>query len=670
MSSAERERVREERRAKRHSQQRAARRASRREAPQEARQSVGTRQRRAAAGAAGYARYELPERGRYASPRRERYASPDEERYESPDEDPYSTPERRSRSRREAPAPSHRRSRQSLAAAERARAAPDADSAPEADAEPAVERSEKTGAAAALPPRGEVNQVKDGRVFPFTGIDNLALLMEDHAYQTVCFSMYMFRSVLDYKSTLEFFEVLAQLYPKFRYVIEMDPKAAKPSTKQEAWQKPGGLKGGQREGIAKPPSSGRRTRYGSMKAGSLARSARWVLDEEFRVSENIHVVRCRGPGDQKELNQIAGDFLGRHFDFNKPVWEAMLVHGLQTEEGARSALMIKIHHCFSDGQGMIQSYHAALTAMSKDQGVKEVQRYADQMHAKRREGKPSVRPSVGGSISHAAYTVRELYFQKRRSFVYTAKRPRVAGRLYSHSEGIRMDAIKLIRQAYSTEKMPLTINDVALAILARAMKIASDRLSVNKGKRDNRAAIFVPISLRPEGNWELCNFTSGSVIWVRYLDMTEDAVERQLESVHKEMRRIKKSQLPTFFFRVLNSWMRHRLLYMPNYAGWHSIFYRAFSEYHVASNVPGPTEPVRFGRHEAYSYHVLPPSSPGKATMAIGMISYAKDFSLAVSCDDVPEFHDVPDELCRAFQQAATTMIDAARAKLAGKEAQ
>ena len=94
MSSAERERAREERRARRHSQQRASRRVSRREAPQETRPSAGTRQRRAAAGAAGYARYEPPERDRYASPRRERYASPDEERYESADEDPYGTPQR------------------------------------------------------------------------------------------------------------------------------------------------------------------------------------------------------------------------------------------------------------------------------------------------------------------------------------------------------------------------------------------------------------------------------------------------------------------------------------------------------------------------------------------------------------------------------------------------
>ena len=51
--------------------------------------------------------------------------------------------------------------------------------------------------------------------------------------------------------------------------------------------------------------------------------------------------------------------------------------------------------------------------------------------------------------------------------------------------------------------------------------------------------------------------------------------------------------------------------------------------------------------------------------MAIGMISYANDFSLAISCDDVPEFKNVPQTLCDAFQHAARVMVDAAERKLA-----
>lgn len=46
------------------------------------------------------------------------------------------------------------------------------------------------------------------------------------------------------------------------------------------------------------------------------------------------------------------------------------------------------------------------------------------------------------------------------------------------------------------------------------------------------------------------------------------------------------------------------------------------------------------------------------------MISYASDFSLAVSCDDMLEFQDVPRVLCEAFQEAAMTMVQAAQHRL------
>lgn len=39
----------------------------------------------------------------------------------------------------------------------------------------------------------------------------------------------------------------------------------------------------------------------------------------------------------------AGQFLARHFDYSKPVWEALLVKGVDTEAGAKSALMIKMY---------------------------------------------------------------------------------------------------------------------------------------------------------------------------------------------------------------------------------------------------------------------------------------------------------------------------------------
>ncbi|SJX62070.1 uncharacterized protein SRS1_10714 [Sporisorium reilianum f. sp. reilianum] len=504
-------------------------------------------------------------------------------------------------------------------------------------------------------------------VYPMTGIDNLALLMEDDSYTTSCFSIYMFKSELDLETVDNFFEVLAETYPKYRYVVDLDPKLSKKLEKETARAAPG----------YSPPrgefDSGRRTNYAKgLKAGSLFSPARWRYVPDFDIRENIeHVAQCPGGGDDKALNKLAGQFLGRHFDFSKPIWEALVVNGLNTADGGRSALMIKIHHCFSDGQGMIQSYHAALGALEQGIGIRDSQNKVDNNTSQnKRPGQREDKPTMWGTIQHAGHLVRGLYFRKRKLFLYQEKRKRAPGRLYCHSEGIDMNDIKMIRKAYGTDKFNLTLNDVALAILARALRIASERVDPSRRHKDKRVAIFVPISVRPKGDWSLSNATTGSIAWLRFEKEDKPNFEEQLAQVHREMGRVKRSYGPKILFKVFNSFCKRRITFLPNYPLLRQFYYRAFREYHVATNVPGPPKQVKFGEHEAYSYHVLPPSSPGKSTMAIGMISYANDFSLAVSCDDVPEFQHLAEEICKAFQDAALQIIEAANEKLAaGKEA-
>ncbi|SOV04893.1 uncharacterized protein UDID_02910 [Ustilago sp. UG-2017a] len=506
---------------------------------------------------------------------------------------------------------------------------------------------------------------KGSPVKPSTGIDNLALLMEDDSYTTSCFSIYMFKSELDLETVENFFEVLAQTYPKYRYVVDLDPKLSKKLEKQTLRRQPG---------TSSPRGefdAGRRTRYGKgLKAGSLFSPARWRYVPDFDTKENIeHVAQCPDGGDDAALNKLAGHFLGRHYDYSKPIWEALVVNRLNTSDGGRSALMIKIHHCFSDGQGMIQSYHAALGALEQGVGIRDIQKKVDSNTSQnKRPGQREVKPTAWGTVQHGFHLVRGLYFRKRKSFLYQEKRSRAAGRLYCHSKGIDMDDIKMIRKAYGTEKLNLTLNDVALAILARALRIASERVDPSRRHKDKRVAIFVPISVRPKGDWSLSNATTGSIAWLRFEKEEQPDFEAQLAQVHREMGRIKKSCGPKLLYDTFNAFCKRRITYLPNYPLLRQFYYRAFREYHVATNVPGPPKPVKFGDHEAYSYHVLPPSSPGKSTMAIGMISYANDFSLAVSCDDVPEFKHLAEEICKAFQDAAEQIIEAANQKMASSK--
>ncbi|CAO1616526.1 unnamed protein product [Sympodiomycopsis kandeliae] len=542
-----------------------------------------------------------------------------------------------------------------------------------------------------------------GRVYPLTGIDNVALLMEDAGYQTACFSVYLFKTVLDYDTVRNFFEQLADAYPKYHYVCELDPSAAfkkdKASRKGKPYQ-PSGV------------DHGRKTRYSkSLKAGGLFRPARWRFDETFNIEENIVVRDAPGNGDDQVLFDMCGDVLSQHFDFSKPLWEATVVHGLNTSEGARSALMIKIHHAFSDGQGMIQSYHSAIEAMAQGVSVAAKQSEFDTKATQASQAKKSaaakssekaeehgeqknvgtrnIKPTLGATIRHSWHTVRGLYFRRREEFNYSdaeakrsvksmggdlSKNCRPSTRLYAHSDGIAMGDIKLIRQAFSTDKINLTLNDVASAILSRALRIAAEEMAKKSGKkvRDKRVAVFIPISKRPKGDWTLANYTTGAIAWFRFHNPSHYGFEQLLHQVHREMNRIKQSYLPQWWFYWFNAICKRRAMQLPNYPIFRQIFQAAYREYHVFTNLPGPAKPVKFGKHEAFSYHVLPPSSPGRSTMAIGTISYAQDFSLAVSCDGVASFKDkeLTTIICNAFQEASLELVAAAKERLSSNKTQ
>lgn len=560
-----------------------------------------------------------------------------------------------------------------------------------------VRDSEKSGFGAM--PSGHPTSVdKKGRVYSLTGIDNLALLMEDDGYQTACYSMYLFKTELDYETVVQFFQQLAQAYPKYRYVVELDPSVAKKKDKAA-------LRGIQSTSEDPKFDPGRKTLYSkTLAAGSHLRPAKWRLDETFDIEENIQVVKAPGDGTDEDLFELCGQVLGTHFDYSKPLWEAVLVHGLNTSEGARSGLMIKIHHAFSDGQGMIQSYHSALEAMSKGKSIgaqqDEIDRNALQgaqakKNAEKRPGgkeeeqkkvgSRGVKPTMLGTVSHSWHTVRGLYFRKRTAFTYSdkaakhavdimggklAKNGRPSGRFYGHSDGIKMDDIKLIRKAFSTAKADLTLNDVACALLSRALRIAAEDLAARQGKkvRDKRVAVFIPVSKRPPGDWSLANYTTGAIAWFRFHSPDKFGFQKLVEQCNREMTRIKKSHLPTMTFKLFNAVCKRRIMMMPNYPVVRSFFQRAYTQYCVFTNIPGPAKPVRFGEHEAFSYHCLPPSSPGRSTMAIGTISYGGAFSLAVSCDAIEEWDqehlDLPGTICDAFQEASEELIAAAKDRL------
>lgn len=72
----------------------------------------------------------------------------------------------------------------------------------------------------------------------------------------------------------------------------------------------------------------------------------WIADPDFDVGRHINEVRLPPPGTEEQLQHLAGNFFAVPLKRDKPLWEMLLVQGLN---GDRTAHVMKAHHCMADG---------------------------------------------------------------------------------------------------------------------------------------------------------------------------------------------------------------------------------------------------------------------------------------------------------------------------------
>ena len=86
-------------------------------------------------------------------------------------------------------------------------------------------------------------------------------------------------------------------------------------------------------------------RLSSARTRSLA-WPRWVPDKRFDVRDHVGHDWLPTPGDSGQLSDWAAEFFSRPLDRDRPLWEMVLVEGL---DSGRWALGWKTHHCLVDG---------------------------------------------------------------------------------------------------------------------------------------------------------------------------------------------------------------------------------------------------------------------------------------------------------------------------------
>jgi WS/DGAT/MGAT family acyltransferase len=72
----------------------------------------------------------------------------------------------------------------------------------------------------------------------------------------------------------------------------------------------------------------------------------WVDDPHFNLRYHLRHAGLPAPGSDEQLKNLAGRVFAHRLDRTKPLWELLLVDGLQ---GGRFALVAKSHHALVDG---------------------------------------------------------------------------------------------------------------------------------------------------------------------------------------------------------------------------------------------------------------------------------------------------------------------------------
>jgi diacylglycerol O-acyltransferase len=77
----------------------------------------------------------------------------------------------------------------------------------------------------------------------------------------------------------------------------------------------------------------------------------WVSVAELDFGYHLKHLHLPAPGTLSQVLEIAQSVAMRPFDRTRPLWEAVLIDGLQ---GGRAAYILKAHHCITDGIGGVQ----------------------------------------------------------------------------------------------------------------------------------------------------------------------------------------------------------------------------------------------------------------------------------------------------------------------------
>lgn len=402
------------------------------------------------------------------------------------------------------------------------------------------------------------------------------------------------------------------------------------------------------ERISACPRFGQRLRTRPFDLGA----PEWVDDPDFDLGRHVRHIALPRPGDDRELFQLAADVISRRLDRDRPLWEIWIIEGLSDN---RWAMLTKIHHCMADG---IAATH--ILAGLCDDGIGES--FASHIRAAREPEAHGIAPNL---LGFNPLTVLGGLWNASAAITATAARTALgaaeiaAGLLRPTTTSLNGPITALRR--YSVARVPLadiaqvcqafgvTINDVALAAITESYR----NILVQRGEAPQPDALraLVPVSMRSAGAFDKPD--NRVSVMLPYLPVDEQHPIERLRAVHSRLDRTKshgQREAGHAFVSMANripfpltAWAVRLLTRLPQ---------RGVTT--LATNVPGPRQPLRLMGQRVLSVFPVPPIAMQLRT-GVAMLSYAEDLFFGVLAD-YDAVSDI-DALARGIELAVARLV-------------
>lgn len=401
----------------------------------------------------------------------------------------------------------------------------------------------------------------------------------------------------------------------------------------------------------------------------LFRNAVWVDDDHFNLEYHVRHTALPPPGDERDLQRLAGRILSQKLDRGRPLWEMWVVEGL---EGGRFALIVKAHHCMVDGvagldilTGMLRlepevkrpdAANSRTPDWTPRPQVSEMRLFLDEL---------ALRTSAQIDVLRLG---RQLIADPRRTTAELAEVVRGIGELARVSADRAADsrlnaAVGPFRRfAWSTTPLPEvseirrrfggTINDVALATVAGAL----GEFLVSHGEAVDNESFHVqfPVSTRAADDHGAGNRVA---MLIAPLPIAERDPAERLRRVVEITDRAKHSGQQRGI-EALSQLSDRSFPQLHSIFGKLGVRQRPFNV--VVTNVPGPKDPVYLLAARMLGIFPLVPLLVNQ-TLGIAFFSYSGmlQWGFHADWDAVPDLQDFVDGIDRHF----TALLEAARAE-------